>query len=106
MECIYATLLLHHAGQKISEENIKKVLKAANIEPEEVKIKALLAALSEINLEEVLKNVAAMPTVPVTVAPTAGATVAKEEKKEEEKEEKAEEKKEEEALEGLSTLFG
>jgi large subunit ribosomal protein L12 len=105
MECIYATLLLHHAGQKINEENIRKVLKAANIEPEEVKIKALIAALSEINLEEVLKGVATMPTMPVTVAPTAEATVEKKEEKKE-KEEKAEEKKEEEALEGLSTLFG
>jgi len=105
MECIYATLLLHHAGQKINEENIRKVLKAANIEPEEVKIKALIAALSEINLEEVLKGVAAMPTMPVAVAPTAEAAVEKKEEKRE-KEEKAEEKKEEEALEGLSMLFG
>ncbi|MEM1570187.1 MAG: 50S ribosomal protein P1 [Candidatus Bathyarchaeia archaeon] len=105
MECIYATLLLHHAGQKINEENIRKVLKAANIEPEDVKIKALLAALSEIDLGEVLKNVATMPAM--SIAPAAGASVTKEEKKEEEKkEEKAEEKKEEEALEGLSALFG
>jgi len=103
MECIYATLLLHHAGQKINEENIKRVLKAANIEPEEIKIKALIAALSEVNLEEVLKGVATIPAMPVAVTPTAETKV---EKKEEKKEEKAEEKKEEEALEGLSTIFG
>jgi large subunit ribosomal protein L12 len=103
MECIYATLLLHHAGQKINEENIKRVLKAANIEPEEIKIKALIAALSEVNLEEVLKGVATIPAMPVAVTPTAETKV---EKKEEKKEEKAEEKKEEEALEGLSALFG
>jgi len=105
MECIYATLLLHHAGQKINEENIKRVLKAANIEPEEIKIKALIAALSEVNLEEVLKGVATIPAMPVAVTPTAETKVEKKEEKKE-KEEKAEEKKEEEALEGLSTIFG
>ena len=105
MECIYATLLLHHAGQKINEENIKRVLKAANIEPEEIKIKALIAALSEVNLEEVLKGVATIPAMPVAVTPTAETKVEKKEEKKE-KEEKAEEKKEEEALEGLSALFG
>ena len=105
MECIYATLLLHHAGQKVNEENIKRVLKAANIEPEEIKIKALIAALSEVNLEEVLKGVATMPTMPIAVAPTTETKVEKKEEKVEKKEE-AEEKKEEEALEGLSALFG
>jgi large subunit ribosomal protein L12 len=105
MECIYATLLLHHAGQKINEENIKRVLKAANIEPEEIKIKALIAALSEVNLEEILKGVATIPAMPVAVTPTAETKVEKKEEKKE-KEEKAEEKKEEEALEGLSALFG
>ncbi|KYH37992.1 MAG: 50S ribosomal protein L7/L12 [Candidatus Bathyarchaeota archaeon B24] len=103
MECIYATLLLHHAGQEINEENLRKVLKAANIEPDEVKIKSLLAALSEIDLEEALKSAAAMPMAPA--APAAAPTPA-EEKKEEEKVEEKKEEEEEEALEGLSALFG
>lgn len=101
MECIYATLLLHYAGQEINEENLKKVLRAANIEPDEVKIKSLLAALSEVNIEEALKSAAVMPTAPAV--PTASPAPA-EEKPEEKPEEKEEEEKE--ALEGLSTLFG
>lgn len=102
MECIYATLLLHHARQEINEENLKKVLKAANIEPDEVKIRSLLAALSGINLDEALKNVSTMPMA-MPMAPVTPSTPTPE-KKEEKKVE--EEKKEEEALEGLSALFG
>ncbi len=100
MEYIYAALLLHRLGKELTEENIKKVVKAAGVEPDEVKVKALVAALNEINIDEALKTAV---TMPVAAAPPA------EEKKEEVKKEekkKEEEKKEEEALEGLAALFG
>ena len=99
MEYIYAALLLHRLGKELTEENIKKVVKATGVEPDEVKVKALVAALNEINIDEALKTAVAMP---VTAAPPA--EEEKEEVKKEEKEE--EEKKEEEALEGLAALFG
>lgn len=94
-------MLLHSAKQPITEENIKKVISAAGIEVEEARVKALVSALSEINIEEALK------AAPIAVAPAAAAAPApqaqapKEAAKEKEKEE---EKKE--ALEGLSALFG
>ncbi|MEM1993978.1 MAG: 50S ribosomal protein P1 [Nitrososphaerales archaeon] len=104
MEYIYAALLLHRLQQPINEENIKKVIAAAGITPNEVKVKALVSALSEINIEEALKNATLTPiTAPAAPAqaPTqAPAAPAKEEKKEEEK------KGEEEALAGLASLFG
>ncbi|MEM2593027.1 MAG: 50S ribosomal protein P1 [Nitrososphaerota archaeon] len=105
MEYIYAALLLHRAGQQITEENVKKVLSAAGVNPDEARIKALVAALSEINIDEVLKSATAMPLAPVAAAPAAAPS---EEKKPEAKEEKKEEEKksEEEALAGLSALFG
>ncbi|MEM1654731.1 MAG: 50S ribosomal protein P1 [Nitrososphaerota archaeon] len=104
MEYIYAALLLHRAGQQITEENVKKVLSAAGVNPDEARIKALVAALSEINIDEVLKSAIAMPLAPVAAAPAAAPS---EEKKPEAKEEKKEEEKsEEEALAGLSALFG
>lgn len=105
MEYIYAALLLHRAGQQITEENVKKVLSAAGVNPDEARIKALVAALSEINIDEVLKSATAMPLAPVAAAPV---TAPSEEKKPEAKEEKKEEEKksEEEALAGLSALFG
>ncbi|MCP8307816.1 MAG: 50S ribosomal protein P1 [archaeon] len=107
MEYVYAALLLYKLDKKINEESVKKVIKAAGVEPDEVKVKALVSALSEINIDEALKS-AFTPIAPPTVTPTPTAPPEKEkplEKKEEKKEEK-EKKKEEESLEGLSTLFG
>jgi large subunit ribosomal protein L12 len=63
----------------------------------------LVAALSEVNIDESLKSTPMAMAVPATAAAAdSGATEAKDEKKEEKKDEK----KEEEALEGLSSLFG
>lgn len=102
MEYVYAALLLHSSKQEINEENLKRVLEAAKIAPDEVRVKSLVAALAEVNIEEALKGAAVMPLVGAP-APAAAPTAAPE-KKEEEKEE--EPKKEEEALEGLGALFG
>ncbi len=104
MEYVYAALLLHKVGQKIDEDSIKNVIKAAGVEPDEVKIKALVSALAEVNIDEALKStplVTAPSTQPAEARPTEAKP--KEEKKEKEEEEK---KGEEEALAGLSALFG
>ena len=97
MEYVYAALLLHSAGGKVTEEGVKKVLTAAGVKTEEPRIKALVAALSEIKIEDALKAAQAMP---VAAAPAA-AEAKKEEKKPED-----EKKKGEEALAGLGALFG
>jgi large subunit ribosomal protein L12 len=99
MEYVYAALLLHSAGGKITEENVKKVLTAAGAKPEEPRIKALVAALSEIKIDEALKAAQAMP---VAAAPVAAAAEAKKDDKKAEDEKK----KGEEALAGLGALFG
>lgn len=107
MEYVYAALLLHSVGKEINEENLKAVLQAAGVEPDEARIKALVAALEGVNIDEVIEK-AAMP-VAVAAAPAAAPAGGGEEKKEEEKkeeEEKEEEDSEEEALAGLSALFG
>ncbi len=105
MEYIYAALLLHRAGQQINEENVKKVLSAAGVSPDEARVKALVAALSEVNIDDILKSATAMPLVPVAAAPAAPQGEKKPEVKEEKKKEE-EKKEEEEALAGLSALFG
>lgn len=97
MEYVYAALLLHSAGGKITEESVKKVLTAAGVKTDEPRVKALVAALSEIKIEDALK---AAQAVPVAAAPAAAAPAAGK------KEEKKEEKKSEEALAGLGALFG
>jgi large subunit ribosomal protein L12 len=102
MEYVYAALLLHKLNKDITEDNVKNVIKATGANPDEVKVKALVAALSEVNIEESLKSTPMAMAVPATAPTASDNTQAKDEKKEEKKDEK----KEEEALEGLSSLFG
>jgi large subunit ribosomal protein L12 len=95
---MYAALVLHKAGKKVDEAGLTSVVKAAGVDVDQVKVKALASALSEINIDEALKNAA---TMAVAAAPAAAAPAAKAEEKP-----KVEEKKEEEALAGLASLFG
>ena len=106
MEYIYAALLLHKLEKPIDEENIKKVISATGIKADEVKIKALVASLGEVNIEEALKNTNVTTTVaqPATSTSETGDADKKPAEKEAAKEEDG--AKEEEALEGLSGLFG
>ena len=101
MKYVYAALLLHSSAQPITEESVKKVVTAAGSQVEEVQVKALVAALSEVNIDEALKSATMMP---VAAAPAAAAP--SEAKKEEKKAGEDEKKKEEEALAGLGALFG
>ena len=105
MEYLYAAMLLHKAGKEISEKNLTEVLTAAGVNADPVRLKALVASLAEVDIEEAIKTSPALvaPTpAPVASAPAPEEKPAKEEKKkgEEEKE------KEEAALEGLGALFG
>jgi len=107
MEYVHAAILLHKAGKPVNEENLTQVLTAAGINADPVRLKALVASLAEVNIDEALKSATAF--VPATVAPatapapTTEAKPAAEEKKKKEEEEK---KKEEAAIEGLGALFG
>jgi len=108
MEYVYASLLLHSAGKEINEENVRKVLEAAGIEVDEVRLKALVAALKNINIDEAIKTVA-VPVAAPAAAPAEAPAEKKEEAAEEKKEEEEEEKKgmsEEEIAAGLEALFG
>jgi large subunit ribosomal protein L12 len=106
IEYVYASLLLYKAGKEINEENLKKVLEAAGVNVDEVRVKSLVAALKNIDIAKVLEQALAAP---VAAAPAQAAPAAAEQpRKEEEKKEKEESKElSEEALaEGFSALFG
>jgi len=105
MEYVYAAMLLHKAGKKINEKNLTKVLTAAGVNADPVRIKALVASLAEVDIDEAIKTAPAL--MAATPAPTAP-TPAPEEKpaKKEKKKEEEEKEKEEAALEGLGALFG
>jgi len=108
IEYIYASLLLHSAKKEINEENLKNVLQAAGANIDEVRIKAVVSALKEVNIDEAIKAAAPVYAAPaaVSAAPAAAETGAKEEKKAEKKEEKKEEVSEEAMAQGLEALFG
>lgn len=100
MEYVYSAMLLHKAGKEVNEANIASVLKAAGVEADQGKVKALVAALKDVNIEEAIKS-AAMPVAAAVMAAPAESAEKKETKKKEE-----EGKTEEEAAEGLGALFG
>jgi large subunit ribosomal protein L12 len=104
MENVYAAMLLHKAGKEINEENVTNVLTAAGITVDAVQVKALVASLSEVDIDEAIK---AAPTMMAAApAPAADAPATEEKPKEEKKKKEDEKEKEEAALEGLGALFG
>jgi large subunit ribosomal protein L12 len=107
MEYVYAALLLHKLKQNITEDSVKNVVKAAGVTPDDVRVKALVAALSEVQIDEALKAApVAVAAAAAAAPPAAGGAGAAAGAGGGEASPKEEEKKEEEALEGLSSLFG
>ncbi|MFZ8937786.1 MAG: 50S ribosomal protein P1 [Nitrosopumilaceae archaeon] len=100
MEYVYAALLLHKLQKEVNEANISSVVKASGADVNDAQVKALVAALADINIEDAIK---AAPVAVAAAAPAA-AEAAGEEKKEEKPKEEG--KTEEAAMEGLSSLFG
>ena len=104
MEYVYAALLLHKLQKEVTEENITSVVKASGAEVKETQVKALVAALSDVNIEEAIK---AAPVAVAAAAPAAAEAAAGGDEKKEGKEKPAKDgKSEEQAMEGLSSLFG
>ena len=103
MEYIYCAMLLHKAGKEITEDAVKKVLTGAGIKVDETRVKALVAALQGVNIEEAIKKAAGAAPVAVAAAPAVG---AKAEEKKPEKSKEDEKKAEEAAAAGLGALFG
>ena len=101
MEYVYVAMLLHKAGKEINEKNVSEVLTVAGVSADASRVKALVASIAEVDIDEAIKSAPAM----MAAAPAPAATAAKEEKVEEEPEED-ESKKEEAAMEGLGSLFG
>ncbi len=115
MEYIYAALLLHNSDVEITEDGITKILKAAGVKADKGRVKALISALSGVDIEEAMAQAqpayapAAMApaAVPAQAQPASAPEAAETEKKgKEEKTEEEEEEAEEAGMEGLSALFG
>ncbi|MFQ3476301.1 50S ribosomal protein P1 [Halonotius sp. F2-221B] len=61
MEYVYAALTLNEADAEITEDNITAVLEAAGVDVEESRVKALVAALEDVDIEEAVETAAAAP---------------------------------------------
>jgi large subunit ribosomal protein L12 len=98
MEYVYTAMLLHKAGKEITEDAVSKILKAAGVDADSSRVKALVAALSGVNIEEAIEKaaVAAAPAAAPVAAVAAPAEENKQEKKVEEPDSGA----------GLGALFG
>ena len=104
MEYIYAAMLIHKAGKPVDEATVKKVLEAAGVAADDARIKALVASLEGVNIDEAIEK-AAVQAVAAAPAPAAGGEAKAEEKKPEADPEE-EKKAEEQASAGLGALFG
>jgi large subunit ribosomal protein L12 len=117
MEYVYAALVLNETGTEINEDNLTDVLDAAGADVEDSRVKALVAALEDVDIEEAVEGAAAMPAGGAaggagggTAAGGAAEAEADEEEPEEAEEAEAEEEDDDDdddaGGEGLGELFG
>jgi large subunit ribosomal protein L12 len=114
MEYVYSALILNETGEEINEDNLNGVLEAAGVDVEESRVKALVAALEDVDIDEAVEQAAA---VPAPAGGDAGGEVESADESDEEEEAHEEEEAPEEDAgggdddddasgEGLGELFG
>ena len=119
MEYVYAALILNESGEEINEDNLTGVLEAAGIDVEESRVKALVAALEDVDIDDAVEEATAVPaTTGGSAAPASGGDdesaddggeeedAAEEEAAEEEAGGDDDDEDDGEAGEGLGELFG
>ncbi len=105
MEYVYAALLLHNAGKDVTEDAITGILQAADVDVDATRVKALVASLEGVDIQEAIEKAAfAAPATGAAAAPVAAAEEAPAAAEEAAAEE--EEEAEESGMEGLGALFG
>ena len=100
MEYVYAAMLLHSAEKEIDDDAVTAVLKAAGVDVDAARVKALVASLGGVDIAEAMATAVAAPAAaaPAAAAASADAAPAAEEAEEEEEEDGG--------FEGLGSLFG
>ena len=100
MEYVYAAMLLHSAEKEIDEDAVSAVLKAAGVDVDAARVKALVASLSGVDIAEAMATAGAAPAAAAPAAAAASADAAPAEEEEEEEEDEGG------GFEGLGSLFG
>ncbi|MFC7323658.1 50S ribosomal protein P1 [Halorubrum rutilum] len=114
MEYVYAALILNETGEEINEDNVTGVLEAAGVDVEESRVKALVAALEDVDIEEAVETAAAAPAAGAASGGSADAAAADEADDDGDEADEAEEAADEadddedegDGGEGLGELFG
>tara|TARA_B100000700_G_scaffold296336_1_gene360081 strand:- start:233 stop:541 length:309 start_codon:yes stop_codon:yes gene_type:complete len=102
MEYVYAAMLLHSAEKNIDDDAVSAVLKAAGVDVDAARVKALVASLSGVDIAEAMATAVAAPAA--AAAPAASAAAS-----DDAAPAAAEEEEEEDdggGFEGLGSLFG
>ena len=100
MEYVYAAMLLHSAEKEIDDDAVSAVLKAAGVDVDAARVKALVASLGGVDIAEAMATAVAAPAAAAPVAAAASADAAPAEEEEEEEEDDGG------GFEGLGSLFG
>tara|TARA_B000000557_G_scaffold249660_1_gene235309 strand:- start:435 stop:737 length:303 start_codon:yes stop_codon:yes gene_type:complete len=100
MEYVYAAMLLHSAEKEIDDDAVSAVLKAAGVDVDAARVKALVASLSGVDIAEAMATAVAAPAAAAPAAAGASADAAPAEEEEEEEEDDGG------GFEGLGSLFG
>lgn len=115
MEYVYAALVLHEAGKDVSEDNVTAVLEAADVDADDARVKSLVAAMEDVDVDEALSEAAVAAPAGgsgggATAAPADDGTDEADEEEEAEEaeadEEAEDDEDEDDAGEGLGDLFG
>ena len=112
MEYVYAALILHETDEELNEDNLTAVLESAGADVEESRVKALVAALEDVDIEEAVAEAAAVPAGGSAGGSAGGASEAETQEVDETEEAEAEDEPEDDdedggdGGEGLGELFG
>ncbi|CCQ37199.1 50S ribosomal protein L12 [Natronomonas moolapensis 8.8.11] len=112
MEYVYAALILHETDEEINEDNLTGVLDAAGVDVEESRVKALVAALEDVDVEEAIETAAAVPAAGGSAAGGSTETADEAEEADADEAEEAdadadeEDDEDDDGGEGLGELFG
>ena len=94
-------MLLHSAGKEIDDDAVSAVLKAAGVDVDAARVKALVASLSGVDIAEAMATAVAAPAAAAPAAAAAASDDAAPAAAEEEEEED-----DGGGFEGLGSLFG
>ncbi len=75
MEYVYAALILNESGEEINEDNLTAVLDAAGVDVEESRVKALVAALEDVDIDDAVSE-AAVPAGAAAAGAAGGAAAS------------------------------